>query len=111
MDTTKTPPSDPATLVLQNRLSHHPVHRLAVGQIVLGLVAVLSQLVISLCNDVHLHLNTLGEGLWAGLVFITVGCLGVFTSNRVSQFTGSWYQIFALLCSQLSCCSSLAACW
>ena len=42
-------------------------------------------MVVSLCNDVHLRLSTGGEGLWAGLVFITVGTLGVFTSNRVSQ--------------------------
>ena len=79
--------SDPATLVLHSRLSHHPVHRLALGQILVGLLAVASQLVISLCNDVHLHLNTLGEGLWAGLVFFTVGCLGVLMSNRTNQFT------------------------
>ena len=77
---------DPATLVLENRLAHHPVHQLALGQILVGLLAVTSQLVVSLCNDVHLHLSTLGEGLWAGMVFITVGCLGVFTSNRVNQF-------------------------
>ena len=77
---------DPATLVLENRLAHHPVHQLALGQILVGLLAVSSQLVVSLCNDVHLHLSTLGEGLWAGIVFITVGCLGVFTSNRVNQF-------------------------
>ena len=77
---------DPATLVLENRLAHHPVHQLALGQILVGLLAVTSQLVVSLCNDVHLHLSTLGEGLWAGIVFITVGCLGVFTSNRVNQF-------------------------
>ena len=86
-DTTKLSSSDPVTLVLQSRLSQHPLHRLALGQILLGLTAVLSQLVISLCNDVHLHLNTLGEGLWAGLVFITVGCLGVLTTKRVNQFT------------------------
>ena len=77
---------DPATLVLENRLSHHPVHQLALGQILVGLLAVTSQLVVSLCNDVHLHLSTLGEGLWAGIVFITVGCLGLFVSHRVNQF-------------------------
>ena len=77
---------DPALLVLESRLGHHPVHQLALAQVLLGLLAVGSQLVVSLANDVHLHLSTLGEGLWAGIVFITVGCLGVFTSNRVNQF-------------------------
>ena len=77
---------DPALLVLESRLGHHPVHQLALAQVLLGLLAVCSQLVVSLANDVHLHLSTLGEGLWAGIVFITVGCLGVFTSNRVNQF-------------------------
>ena len=77
---------DPATLVLENRLGHHPVHQLALGQILVGVLAVTSQLVVSLCNDVHLHLSTLAEGLWAGIVFITVGCLGLFVSNRVNQF-------------------------
>ena len=77
---------DPATLVLENRLAHHPVHQLALGQVLVGVLAVVSQVVVSLCNDVHLHLSTLAEGLWAGIVFITVGCLGLFVSNRVNQF-------------------------
>ena len=77
---------DPASLVLEKRLADHPVHHLAVAQILVGLLAVASQVVVSLCNDVHLHLSTLGEGLWAGIVFITVGCLGVFTSSRVTKF-------------------------
>ena len=77
---------DPATLVLENRLAHHPVHQLALGQVLVGVLAVVSQVVVSLCNDVHLHLTTLAEGLWAGIVFITVGCLGLFVSNRVNQF-------------------------
>ena len=77
---------DPATLVLEARLADHPVHQLALAQILVGVLGVVSQVVVSLCNDVHLHLSTLGEGLWAGIVFITVGCLGVFTSNRVNQF-------------------------
>ena len=77
---------DPATLVLENRLAHHPVHQLALGQVLVGVLAVVSQVVVSLCNDVHLHLTTLAEGLWAGIVFIMVGCLGLFVSNRVNQF-------------------------
>ena len=39
---------DPATLVLENRLGHHPVHQLALGQILVGVLAVTSQLVVSL---------------------------------------------------------------
>ena len=78
---------DPATLVLEARLADHPVHQLALAQILVGVLGVVSQVVVSLCNDVHLHLSTLGEGLWAGIVFITVGCLGVFTSSRVTKFT------------------------
>ena len=58
---------------------------------------------VSLANDVHLGLSTLGEGFFCGVVFITggemysafsenitfyiVGCLGVFTAARPNMFT------------------------
>ena len=57
---------------------------------------------VSLANDVHLGLSTLGEGFFCGVVFITgeeiysaamitsfsiVGCLGVFTASRTNTFT------------------------
>ena len=75
------------------RLSQHPVHQLSMGQVGVGVVAVLAQLLVSLCNDVHLQLATMGEGFFCGLVFVTVGGLGVFTSGRATRFTVRWANI------------------
>ena len=75
------------------RLSQHPVHQLSLGQAGVGVVAVLGQLLVSLCNDVHLQLATMGEGFFCGLVFVTVGGLGVFTAGRATRFTVRWANI------------------
>ena len=75
------------------RLSQHPVHQLSLGQAGVGVVAVLGQLLVSLCNDVHLQLATMGEGFFCGLVFLTVGGLGVFTAGRATRFTVRWTNI------------------
>ena len=132
------PQRDPATLILQNRyskqiiisvkfqvrdfvflrLSQHPVYQLSVGQICVGILAVLTQLIISICNDVHLNLSTIGEGFFCGVVFITVGCLGLFTSFRVNMFTVRSFMfsnisalIFALLLLVLSSCLLVDILW
>ena len=75
------------------RLSQHPVHQLSLGQAGAGVVAVVGQLLVSLCNDVHLQLATMGEGFFCGLVFVTVGGLGVFTAGRATRFTVRWANI------------------
>ena len=75
------------------RLSQHPVHQLSLGQAGVGVVAVVGQLLVSLCNDVHLQLATMGEGFFCGLVFLTVGGLGVFTAGRATRFTVRWANI------------------
>ena len=75
------------------RLSQHPVHQLSLGQAGVGVVAVVGQLLVSLCNDVHLQLATCGEGFFCGLVFVTVGGLGVFTAGRATRFTVRWANI------------------
>ena len=75
------------------RLSQHPVHQLSLGQAGVGVVAVVGQLLVSLCNDVHLQLATMGEGFFCGLVFLTVGGLGVFTAGRATRFTVRWAHI------------------
>ena len=100
------------------RLSQHPVYQLSVGQIGVGILAVVIQLIISICNDVHLNLSTIGEGFFCGVVFMTVGCLGVFTYSRVNMFTVRSFMfsnisalIFALLLLVLSSCLLVDILW
>ena len=74
-------------MVLFTRLSQYPIYKLSVGQISVGVLAIFTQFIIYICNDVHLNLSTIGEGFICGVVFVTVGSLGTFTSYRANLFT------------------------
>eukprot|EP00090_Calanus_glacialis_P000865 TRINITY_DN10614_c0_g1_i1.p1 TRINITY_DN10614_c0_g1~~TRINITY_DN10614_c0_g1_i1.p1 ORF type:complete len:440 (-),score=114.94 TRINITY_DN10614_c0_g1_i1:149-1468(-) len=102
---------DPATEILENKFSRHPIHLLSSGQICLGVISVICQIVVSCSNDVHLNLSTVNEGIFCGIVFFTAGSVGLFTSYRINQsnvtaflVTSIFSSIFSVILLLLSCC-------
>ena len=102
---------DPATQILETKFSRHPLHLLAVGQMCLGAISVICQIIISLSNDVHLNLSTVNEGIFCGFVFLITGSVGLFTSYKITQFNVTAFfvlnifsSIFSVIFLLLSCC-------
>jgi len=104
-------PKDPATEILENKFSRHPIHLLSAGQMCLGAISVICQIVVSYSNDVHLNLSTVNEGIFCGVVFFIAGSVGLFTSYRINHFNVTAFlvlnifsSIFSVILLLLSCC-------
>jgi len=102
---------DPATQILENKFAHHPIHLLSGGQMFLGVLSVLCQLVVSFSNDVHLNLYTVNEGIFCGVIFFMAGSVGLYASFRINQFNVTAFlvanicsSIFSIIFLLLACC-------